>query len=167
MEQDAERWAGTEVFPGENWSDDVLASPDGFAAYVERLRHTAQEDCPGRPPDYVPNTVLWYIDGETYLGRLSIRHRLTDFLLSVGGHIGYVVRPSARHRGHASAMLSAALPVVRNLGIDPVLITCDVDNVASRRVIESAGGVLEDERDGKLRCWVSTTPRQQTGGGGR
>lgn len=164
---DAERWAGTAIFPGESWPDEVLASRDGFAAYVERLRQTSLEDCPGLPADYVPNTVLWYVDGATYLGRLSIRHRLTDFLLNIGGHIGYVVRPSARRQGHATAMLAGALPVARRLGIDPALVTCDVDNIASRRVIEAAGGVLEDERDGKLRYWVPTRPRRQTAGAAR
>jgi predicted acetyltransferase len=34
--------------------------------------------------------------------------------------------------------------------------TCDVDNVGSRTVIELNGGVLEDERSGKLRFWVPT-----------
>jgi len=53
-------------------------------------------------------------------------------------------------------MLHAALPVARGLGIDIALLTCDVDNEASRRVILSAGGVLEDQRDGKLRFWVPT-----------
>ena len=53
-------------------------------------------------------------------------------------------------------MLQAALPVARGLGIDQALLTCDVDNEASRKVILSAGGVLEDQRDGKLRFWVPT-----------
>ena len=34
--------------------------------------------------------------------------------------------------------------------------TCDVDNVGSRTVIERNGGVLEDERSEKLRYWVPT-----------
>jgi predicted acetyltransferase len=51
-------------------------------------------------------------------------------------------------------MLRAVRPVCSGLGIDPALVTCDVDNVASRRVIEACGGVLEDERSGKLRWWV-------------
>jgi predicted acetyltransferase len=51
-------------------------------------------------------------------------------------------------------MLQQALPWCLDLGIDPVLVTCDVDNVASRRVIEKAGGQFEDRRDGKLRFWV-------------
>ena len=163
-EGEADRWAGTVVFPGETWSEELLATPEGFAAYVERLQQKQREDCPGRPAAYVPDTVLWYVDGSTYLGRLSIRHRLTDFLLNVGGHIGYVVRPSARRRGHGTAMLATALPLAYELGINPVLVTCDTDNAPSRKVIEAVGGVLEDERDGKLRFWVPTTPRRQTAG---
>ena len=53
-------------------------------------------------------------------------------------------------------MLRTALPVASGLGIDPALVTCDTGNVASRRVIEANGGVLGDERQGKLRFWVPT-----------
>jgi predicted acetyltransferase len=53
-------------------------------------------------------------------------------------------------------MLRAALPVARGLGIESALLTCDVTNVGSRKVIEGCGGVLEDERDGTLRFWVPT-----------
>ena len=74
----------------------------------------------------------------------------------MGGHIGYDVRPSARRRGHATAMLRGALIVARGLGIESALVTCSVDNVGSRTVIERNGGVLEDERAGKLRFWVPT-----------
>ena len=74
----------------------------------------------------------------------------------MGGHIGYDVRPSARRRGHATEMLRQALAIAHGMGIDPALITCDVDNVGSRTVIERNGGVLEDERAGKLRFWVPT-----------
>ena len=66
------------------------------------------------------------------------------------------MKPAARRRGHATAMLQAARPIARCLGIDPVLLTCDTDHVASRRVIESAGGRYEDTRRGKLRFWVPT-----------
>lgn len=108
----------------------------------------------------MPCTTLWYVDGQTYVGRLAIRHRLTPRLLEAGGHIGFDVRPSARRRGHATAMLRSALPVALELGIDSALLTCDIDNVASRRVIEANGGELEDERRGRLRFWVPTRHRQ-------
>ena len=48
------------------------------------------------------------------------------------------------------------LPVAAELGIARVLVTCDVDNVASRRVIERNGGVYEDTRQGKLRFWIES-----------
>ncbi len=54
-------------------------------------------------------------------------------------------------------MLAAALPVANRLGIDPVLVTCDDTNVASRRVIETNGGVFEDQRGEKLRYWIATS----------
>lgn len=129
--------------------------PEEFARYVADLRAQSLEDSP-RPAGFVPATTLWWVDGDGYLARIAIRHRLTAFLLELGGHIGYDVRPSARLRGHATAMLAAALPVAAGLGIDPALVTCDVDNTGSRKTIENNGGVLEDERGGKLRYWVPT-----------
>jgi predicted acetyltransferase len=127
--------------------------PAVFGEYVQWLRADALEDTP-RPAGYVPSTTLWWVSGDDYLGRIAIRHRLTPGLLSYGGHIGYDIRPSARRRGYATAMLAAALPVANELGIDPVLITCDEDNVGSRKVIEANHGVLEDKRGVKLRYWV-------------
>jgi len=130
-------------------------TPEGFARYVEELRAEALEETP-RPARFVPSTTLWWVDGDEYLGRVAIRHRLTEVLLNLGGHIGYDVRPTARRRGHATAMLRASLAVARDLGIDKALVTCDVDNVGSRKVIENNGGVMEDIRDGKRRYWIST-----------
>jgi predicted acetyltransferase len=54
-------------------------------------------------------------------------------------------------------MLAAALPLARELGIESALLTCDADNVGSRRVIEQNGGVLEDVRGDKMRFWVPTS----------
>lgn len=105
---------------------------------------------------YVPQTVLWWAAGDEYLGRLSIRHRLTPHLLYHGGNIGFEVRPTARRRGHATAMLAAALPLAAELGIDPARVDCEVENAASRRVIEGNGGVLDEERDGSCFFWVPT-----------
>lgn len=126
-----------------------------FADYTAGLRADALEETP-RPRGWVPCTTLWYVEGTAYLGRLAIRHRLTPWLLERGGHIGYDVRPSARRNGYATNMLRDALPIAKGLGIDDVLVTCDVDNAASRRVIEKNGGRLEDERGGKLRFWIPT-----------
>jgi predicted acetyltransferase len=148
--QDDDSMIGYEIRTyGPTWS-----TGEGFAAYVERLRADARADCvrPGR----VPSSTWWWVGDDTYLGRIAVRHHLNDWLREVGGHIGYDVRPSARRNGHATAMLHAVLPEAYRLGVDPALVTCDVGNVASRKVIEHAGGVLEDVRRGKLRFWVRT-----------
>lgn len=130
---------------------------EGFAAFVEEKRAWTRGEV---PEGWVADTALWWVEGppgaEVYIGRMSIRHELTELLLEVGGHIGYDVRRSRRRQGHATAMLRAALPVARDLGIESALVTCDHDNVASRRVIEKCGGALEDRRGVKLRYWVPT-----------
>ncbi|MER7541926.1 GNAT family N-acetyltransferase [Actinomadura sp.] len=133
---------------GDTWRD-----PEVFGRYVQML---VDEQRTPRREGFVTATNLWLIDGDEYLGRIAIRHRLNDFLREIGGHIGYDVRKSARRRGHATYMLKEALPIARSLGIESALITCDVDNVASRKVIEANGGVFEGEHGGRLRFWTPT-----------
>jgi predicted acetyltransferase len=133
------------------WED-----PAAFAAYVAQLRAQALAQTP-RPAHMVPSTTLWWVDGEEWLGRIQLRQRLNDRLLAGGGHIGYDVAPEHRRRGHATAMLREMLAVAAaRYGIASALVTCDPDNVGSRRVVEACGGVLEDERGGRLRYWVPT-----------
>ena len=137
---------------------EIWSRPETFGQYVQWLLDQSTEDA-NRPAHFVPSTTRWLVDGDEYLGRLGIRHRLTPDLFERGGHIGYDVRASARRRGYATQMLRDALPIAYALGIDPALVTCDTTNIASRKVIEHNGGVFEDQRGDKLRFWVSTTPK--------
>jgi predicted acetyltransferase len=128
-----------------------------FAGFVDDLMAQESAETP-RPALFVPTTSVWWVEGDEYLGRLGIRHRLAPGRAGQrNGHIGYDVRPSARRQGHATAMLAAALPIAASLGLSRVLITCDEDNVASRRTIERNGGVLHDQFDEKLRFWLPTS----------
>ncbi len=86
------------------WTD-----PGQYMAYLRWLRADALEESP-RPDGHVPATTLWWVEADEYLGRLSIRHRLTPSLLNLGGHIGYDIRPSARRRGHATTMWPPHFP---------------------------------------------------------
>lgn len=130
--------------------------PDGTDAWIERVLDFERRLTTDPPGNFVPSTTYWWTDADTYLGRINLRHRLNDDLREIGGHIGYDIRPTARRRGHATAMLAAVLPRAAALGITEALVTCDTDNTASRKVIEANGGVLEDERGGKLRYRVPT-----------
>jgi predicted acetyltransferase len=111
-----------------------------------------------RPARHVPGTFLVAEVAGEIVGRTSVRYRLNDFLAERGGHIGYSVLPQRRRRGYATEILRQSLIIARGR-VDRVLVTCDRDNVGSRAVIESCGGVLDSivTVDGKhpvLRFWI-------------
>jgi len=128
-------------------------TPTGFAAFVAELRSRGDESIP-HPVGWTWTTSFWWVEGADFLGSIRIRHREIPAVLDEAGLIGYDIAPAHRRRGHATAMLAATLPFVRTLGFDRALITCDPDNVGSRKVMENNGGVFEGERNGKLRFWV-------------
>jgi predicted acetyltransferase len=129
-----------------------------FAEYVTMLDE--QRRTSNVTPTRVPATfLLAEVDG-VVVGRTWVRHVLNDRLLAIGGHIGYGVLPEHRRRGHATEILRQSLVIARSFDARRVLVTCDVDNVASARTIERCGGVLEnvvDDLDGgprKRRYWI-------------
>jgi len=136
---------------------DTWHTPEGFTDYVGSLRARADPAFP-RAADEVPSKSLWWVEGEEFLGRFVVRHQLTERLRTVGGHVGYDVRSSARRAGHGTAILRAGLPVCAELGLDRVLLTVHVGNLASQRVIEANGGVLEREEQGMNLYWIDTAP---------
>lgn len=137
---------------------DDVETPEDFSVWVQKLRHQSDTSIQAKE-GRVHATNWWIVEDDTYLGAISLRHTLNDFLLDAGGHIGYGVRPTARRRGLATWALRAVLPSARSLGLTRVLVTCDDDNVGSARIIENNGGVLEDVRDTDLgrtrRYWIT------------
>lgn len=107
------------------------------------------------PEGWVPDIqlVAFSIDGQA-VGFLNIRLRLNDYLLEEGGHIGYSIRPSERGKGYAKEALRQGLQVAKEKNIKKALVTCSVENPASRAVIVSNGGVFEDVRNGVERYWI-------------
>jgi predicted acetyltransferase len=142
-------------FPGVTFSLRTLADPQTFEEFCAFTTGLSDASSP-RPVGWVTGTYLWMVDDDAVVGRISLRHALTPWLTEVGGHIGYAVRPSARRRGHATAALGLMLGVAAERGIESVLVTCDDDNVGSRKVIEANGGLLEDVRNKKMRFWIPT-----------
>ena len=114
-----------------------------FGAFVRRLNGYAQGL--GVPEGFVPCTTLFAYDAGRFVGVVNIRHRLNDFLLHAGGHIGYGVRPAERKKGRATEMLRLTLEECARLGIQRALLCCDKENTASARVIRKNGGILENE----------------------
>jgi predicted acetyltransferase len=129
----------------------------GFQEWTDALRRQA-DPVLAPPPGEVHATFLWIMSDLEFLGHIDVRHELNEFLADAGGHIGYSVRPSARGAGVATWALGKALTLASELDLLHVLLTCDPDNMASRRTIESNGGVYEDCRETsigrKLRFWI-------------
>jgi predicted acetyltransferase len=151
--------AGDDGWPYGASSIDDLALVD-FPAFVTRCEDYQAGN--NLKPGLVPASLLLLMEDDRLLGVSSLRHELNEYLLNIGGHIGYCIRPSARGRGYMKRFLPLVLAEAARRGINPALISCGRSNIASERVIRSAGGVFEDERsdaeDGKTvkRFWVAT-----------
>lgn len=95
------------------------------------------------------------------VGIIDLRHHIDHPVLGTwGGHCGYSVRPSERGKGYGREMLRLNVLNAKALGIPKLLITCDVKNRASERIILANGGVYENtievDGDSVKRFWVST-----------
>jgi predicted acetyltransferase len=84
-----------------------------------------------------------HLDGVDHaVGRLSLRIGNTHTIEYYAGHIGYEV--AAAFRGHRLAERSCRLilPLARRHGFEVLWITCNPDNLASRRTCERLGAEL-------------------------
>lgn len=109
-----------------------------FSQYINRVTSWKEEETV--PEGRVASTYLVAVIEGRIAGRLSIRHRLNDFLGLVGGHIGYGVAPEFRGKGVATYMLKYGLEFMKERGEEKVFISCHSENEASRRIIEKCGG---------------------------
>jgi len=75
--------------------------------------------------------------------------------------IGYDIAPSFRRNGYGKTILKLALTKAKALGLHKILLTADEDNIASRKIIESNSGKLENIVMGKVfpnllaRYWIN------------
>lgn len=96
----------------------------------------------GRTVPRLPGFRMWMWDGE-FCGAVGLRWQpgTTDLPSYCLGHAGYSVVPWKRRRGYATRALGMLLPLARAEGLAFIELSTDVDNIASRRVIEANGGV--------------------------
>jgi predicted acetyltransferase len=128
---------------GRHLDEDYGQVRNNFERYVQVQRDRA--DVERIPQGWVPESYFWLIDNDEYIGTTRLRHHLTAGLRQYGGHIGYEIRPSKRMQGYGKEILRLALLEARKYGITRALVTCNRDNVGSRKIIEANGGVFEGE----------------------
>ena len=89
----------------------------------------------------------WYVPVYTFamvnifsgavMGDIDLRVGLTEKLKEFGGHLGYEVAEPFRGHRYATRGCRLLLPFIRELGINPVVITCAHDNIPSIKTIEA------------------------------
>lgn len=136
-----------------------IGSPKSIKEYVQiRIDHSQGKHL---PQGWIPATTYWLMDGGEVIGEANLRHELTPQLRVEGGHIGYWIRPSRRGQGYGRKILELVLrKAAEDIGITRFLVTCDETNAASKKIIESNGGVFEKAQDlgadkpKKLLFWI-------------
>jgi len=127
----------------------IAADP---AAFVASLDDRAAKAGPVILPDgsqvaRLPGYRRWMWDdgdGGGFCGSIAFRWQPGTSALPpyVLGHIGYIVVPWQRGRGHATRALALLLPEARQEGLSHVELTTDPDNLPSQKVITANGGTL-------------------------
>jgi predicted acetyltransferase len=73
------------------------------------------------------------------IGQVTFRAGHTHTLEYYSGHIGYSISEPMRGRGFAEKAVRLLLPFIQRHGFSVIWITCNPDNVASRRTCERLG----------------------------
>lgn len=137
----------------------IQRDPSNFEEMLQFIQD--HENGINLPEGWGPDSTFWLInENNRVLGAVNIRHRLTEFLLYQGGHIGYGIRPSERRKGYATKILALSLEKAKELGITKALVVCDETNEASYKVIIKNGGepdtdFVEDDGNVIKRLWIN------------
>jgi predicted acetyltransferase len=141
-------WSPDNIRGAEAAREELAAIEADPAAFVAQQVDREASGPPVRLPDgttahRLPGYRLWIFDGE-FCGVIGLRWQPGTSALPphVLGHVGYAVVPWKRGLGIATRALGLMLDHARAEGLEHVEVTTDLDNVASRKVIEANGGRL-------------------------
>lgn len=111
------------------------------------------------PQGWVRTSTFWLIDNDEVVGVVRVRHQ--D--VSTAGHIGYDISPCYRNKGYGTQILKLALVEAEKIGIKEVIVTCNIDNIASKKIIEKNNGkllgtIFDEEENETLYKYSITVP---------
>jgi len=88
---------------------------------------------------------------------IQVRHHIDHpNLIDAWWHIWYWIVPKFRKKWYATKMLELWLVEAKKIWLKKVLLTCDLDNIGSKKVIEKNWGVFErlTKNWSKKRFWI-------------
>lgn len=80
----------------------------------------------------VKTSTFWMIGNNVVIGVVRVRHEEKELY----GHIGYDISPYYRNKSYGTQILNLALQKAKEIGLKEVILTCEVDNIASKKTIE-------------------------------
>ena len=102
---------------------------ENFNEYVDDLyKYSKGIDL---PKGWVTTSTFWLIDNNEVVGVVRVRYQ--D--VGTDGHIGYDIAPDYRKKGYGTQILKLALVEAEKIGIKEVMVTCNIDNSFSRKII--------------------------------
>ena len=109
--------------------------------YLQLLRTLPNDD----EKDYVPTYIfgITKVSTDVIVGELALRIGYTRGLY-YAGHIGYHVDKPFRGHNYAEKACRIAFIQAKKHNMEELSITCNPDNIPSRRTCEKLGGYLEE-----------------------
>lgn len=116
-----------------NMYKQALENFDGYLKYLNNWLKGIDLEA-----GFVTTSTFWMIDNDEVVGVTRVRHEEVEG----AGHIGYDIAPIYRKKGYGTKILKLALKEAEKIGIKDVIVTCNVENAASRKIIEKNKGEL-------------------------
>lgn len=128
---------------------------DNFQGYLKDINDYSNGN--DLPYGEVATSTFWLICERDVVGVVRIRHQDVE----CAGHIGYDISPNYRKKGYGNQILKLALEKATKIGIKELVLTCNIDNVASKKIIENNNGKLmstiyDEEEDEYLYKFIIT-----------
>ena len=119
-----------------HYFDKYKKALENFRDYLNDLHNYSEGN--DLPKGEVITSTFWLIDKKDVVGVVRIRHQEIES----AGHIGYDISPDYRNRGYGFQILKLALEKAKKIGIEELILTCNIDNAASKKIIEKNNGKL-------------------------
>lgn len=132
--------------------EEILQDPQRYINHILSMTPRVVIMLDGSQYSIYSHELFWLTDNDRFLGSVSLRYAGEEKVIEqFGGHIGIAIRPSLINRGYGvkAAALAWQLASEKFLerDITKIIVTCNPENAASRRLIEHNGGKLIEERE--------------------
>lgn len=126
----------------ENGAINTFKSLD-LISYNIHLKERIDEEFKELSLNNTPRITYILYDDNYPIGEVMIRPKLNSYWKMNSGNIGYKIRPTKRKQGYGKMILHLALQECKKLGMKEIFLQCFNNNEASKRIIESNGGIIE------------------------